>query len=412
MAHRKLAVLLVLTASMLTALFTASSAFAWTVEMTAVPKLKRTYAWKVEKSVSQPAVTVKAGETVDVTYSVTATPTGSVDSDWSVSGRATMTEDPTIGIGTVDIFVLPEDFVTTVTCVPVPPSTLEDGMVCDYSSPLPDAADGRQAQLRVRHDAGQRGLRVPFDFDTAVIDQVDETVTVTDSMGGTLGTVNAADGAKTFTYTKTLGPYTTAECGTKTVPNTAAYTAGDTGATASASANVAVTITCPPPPEPKCALPSLVWGFIALVGPTHFNALLPVSLGTAGGAKTVNVTSMNQALMVFAQELLTTNGISLLQTELLAAKLNAATGRNVSSIAATIAAADAFLATTSSSSWSSLTSTKKSQVNGWMNALEAYNNQCIPDHPGVPGDHKCKRHWDKPDHDWGKWKWHKMDWDD
>lgn len=405
--------MLILAASIVAALFTASSALAWTVEMTAVPKLKRTHSWKIEKSVSRSALTLKAGETADVTYSVTATPTGSVDSDWSVSGRVTMSDDPGININTVEVYVLPEDYVATVACVPVPPSTLENGMACDYSSPLPNTAAGREAQLRAQQVNGnRRGMKVPFDFADAVVDQVDESVTVTDSMGGTLGTVNAADGAKTYTYTKTIGPFTAAECGSKTVDNTAAYTTGDSATTGSASAAVDVTITCPPPPPPKCALPSLVWGYTALVGPAQFKTLLPVPLGTAGGSKTVNVTTVNQALMVFAQELLTTNGISLLGTELLAAKLNAATGRDVSSIAATMAAADAFLATTSSSSWSGLSSSAKAQVNGWMNALEAYNNQCIPDKGGGGGNHPCKKHWDKPGHDWGKWKWNKWDWDD
>ena len=60
--------------------------------MTAQTSLKRTYSWKIEKSVSQAAVTLAAGETADVTYSVTVTPTGSVDSDWAVSGHVTMQE--------------------------------------------------------------------------------------------------------------------------------------------------------------------------------------------------------------------------------------------------------------------------------------------------------------------------------
>ena len=71
-------------------------------------------------------------------------------------------------------------------------------------------------------------------------------------MGGALYSANAADGPKTFTYTKTIGPYTTAQCGAKTINNTATYTAVDSRATGSASAAVAVTVTRPPPPPPKC----------------------------------------------------------------------------------------------------------------------------------------------------------------
>ena len=68
-----------------------------------------------------------------------------------------------------------------------------------------------------------RNVHTAFDFSNATVNLVDESVTVTDSMGGTLGTVNAADGPKTFTYTKTIGPYAAAECGQKTVDNTATF---------------------------------------------------------------------------------------------------------------------------------------------------------------------------------------------
>jgi hypothetical protein len=401
-------------ASIGTALLTASSALAWSVTMTAEPKLKRTHSWQIEKSVSQSALTLKAGETADVTYTVTATPTGSVDSDWSVSGSVLMTEDPNITVATLRVLIEPDDTLAPVECVPAPfPVELGvEGLKCDYYSTLPDASGPRNAWMRATQINGNiRNARATFDFSNPIVDSVDETVTVTDSMGGTLGTVNAADGPKTYTYTKTIGPFTTAQCGQQTVNNTAVYTAGDSGATGNASAAVDVTVTCPPPPTPKCQLPSLVWGFAAAIGPHYFSSLLPVSLGTAGGAKTVNVSTAMQVILVSAQELMTTNGIALLQTELLAAKLNAATGRDVSSIASTMAAADEFLAANGTSAWSSFSSSKKSQVNGWVNTLEAYNNKCIPDHGH--GDHDyCKKHWDKPDHDWKKWKWHKFDWDD
>ena len=65
------------------------AASAWTVTLTAKPHLKRTYSWQIEKSVDQPAVTLKAGETADVTYTVEAFLIGSVDSDWGVTGPVT-----------------------------------------------------------------------------------------------------------------------------------------------------------------------------------------------------------------------------------------------------------------------------------------------------------------------------------
>ena len=258
-------------------------------------------------------------------------------------------------------------------------------------------------------NGNQRSLKTPFDFSNPTVNQVDESVTVTDSMGGTLGTVNAADGPKTFTYTKTIGPYTAAQCGSKTVDNTATYTTVDTATAGSASTAVAVTVTCPPPPPPKCALPSLVWKFVGLLGPNYFKTLLPQTLGTAGGPKSVNVTTTLQGMSILFKEWISTNVVDLLATEQLAAKLNAASGRDVSSIAATMAAVDAFLATHNASSY--LSYAEKNQVKAWtIDAREVQQ----PVHPGRRSgdDNPCSRHWDKPGHDWGKWNWKKFDWDD
>ena len=94
--------------------------------MTANPHLKRTYSWKIEKSVSQAAVTLAPGATADVTYTVVATPTGSVDSDWGVKGHVSMLEeifpqpDPAPVVNTVNVTIQPDAAVAPVTCVPAP----------------------------------------------------------------------------------------------------------------------------------------------------------------------------------------------------------------------------------------------------------------------------------------------------
>ena len=217
--------LLVLCIAAGVALLVASSALAWTVTMTANTSLKRTYSWKIEKSVSQASVTLAPGATANVSYSVTATPTGSVDSDWAVSGHVHMSEeifpqpDPAPVVNTLNVTIQPDDLAAPVTCVPSPfPVDLDtNSLHCDYAAPLPDASGPRDAHMRAQQVNGnQRSLKTPFDFSNPTVNLVDESVTVTDSMGGTLGTVNAADGPKTFTYTKTIGPYTAAQCGSKT----------------------------------------------------------------------------------------------------------------------------------------------------------------------------------------------------
>jgi hypothetical protein len=420
--HRKLAALLALSTTIVAALLAASSAFAWTVTMTANPKLKRSYTWTIDKSVSQSAITLKAGETADVTYTVTATPSAPVDSDWTVDGAVNMTRDPEIDVAFMNVYVtelnVSDDrgsIPATVMCnMPFPVDLGVAGLACTWS--VPPLVDGRarSANMRARQAlpdgslGDHRTAQVDFAFydgatTVAAVNLVDESVTLTDSMTGALGTANAADGPKTITYTKTIGPFTTAECGTKKIDNTAAFSTVDTGATASDTASVDVTITCPPP-APKCPLPSLIWKFVALLGPNYVKTLLPQSLGTAGGTKSVSVTSTSQAMSILFKEWTSSNVVDLLSAELLAAKLNQASGRDVSSIASTIAAADAFLATKNASS--SLSSSEKTMVKGWTAKLEEYNNKCFD------FDLHCGKHWYKPDHDWHKWNWKKFDWDD
>jgi hypothetical protein len=382
------------------------SAWAWSVSMTAQPALKRTHSWKIEKSASHTTLSLKKGESATVTYSVTVSPAAApVDSDWSVSGTMSMAEDPKVSVASVVFRVLPEEDLMTWSCMPAtfPVELGIEGLDCNFSSPLPDAAP-RQAWMRaVNTDGGIRNATAPIDFATATVNEVDECVDVTDSMAGALGTVCAADAPKTFTYSTTIGPFS--ECGSKTVNNTASYKTNDTGATGSASDSVAVTVTDCEPPKPKCPLPSLVWKFVSIIGPSHVKPLLPITLGTSGGAKSVVVTSTLQSAAILGAELYSTNLVALLKTELLAAKLNQAAGRDVSSIAGAMAAADAFLAAYDTSSY--LSSSQKTHAKSLTAQLEAYNNKCF-----TFNHDWCKKHWDKPDKDWHKWNWKKFDWDD
>jgi hypothetical protein len=389
---RKRTRLIVLCTAAGAALVVASSALAWTVTMTAQTSLKRTYSWDIEKSVSQEAVTLKAGETANVTYAVTVTPTGPVDSDWAVSGKVTMSEevfpqpDPAPVVNTVSVTILPDELAAPVACVPSPfPVDLDtNSLVCDYWAPLPDASGPRDAWMRATQVNGNaRSVHTAFDFSNPTVSLVDESVTVTDTMGGTLGTVNAADGPKTFTYTKTVGPYTAAQCGQHTVDNTASFLTNDSGATGSADADVDVTVVCLPPP-PGCTHTIGYWKTHAGFGPQAdvVTPLLPIWLGTAAGAKSINVLTAAKAVSLLKMEgsngvKAASNGINKLYAQLLGAKLSGADGADSSVIAGVIAAADAFLAGNDSSSWSGLTKAQQDTVNGWMSSLDDYNNGLV-----------------------------------
>jgi hypothetical protein len=382
-------VLAVTVAVVAAALVAVPSALAWTVDMTAQAKLKRTHAWKIEKSVDAQAVTLKAGETADLTYAVTVSSTGSTDSNWGVDGTITMSDDPLITIGTLGVEIVlttvneQNPIPATVTCVPSPfPVNLGTaGLVCQYSALLPDATT-RIAYMRARTTAGNfRTATAPVDFATASVEQVDECVAASDSMTGALGNVCAGDAPRTFTYTKTIGPFTTAQCGTHTVDNTARYVAGDTGATGSSSVSTEVTVVCEPPPGPACTRTIGYWKTHAGFGPQAdvVTPLLPVTLGTPGGAKSVTVTTAALAVQLLSMEgtngvKSASNGINKLYAQLLGAKLNAKSSADTSSVAAVIAAADAFLATHDTLSWKSLSKAQQAQVNAWMSALDAYNN--------------------------------------
>ena len=108
----------------------------------------------------------------------------------------------------------------------------------------------------------------------------------------------------------------------------------------------------------------------------------PILLGNVGGAKTVTVSDAATAFAILSFNYsvagnMTTgpsNGITKLYAQLLGAKLNGRNGADLSSIQATITAADAFLSTKNQSDWNSLTKAKKNQVIAWMSALDAYNN--------------------------------------
>jgi hypothetical protein len=251
--QRKKLKLVVLCATVGTALLAAASASAWTVTLDAQPSLKRTHSWKIEKKASKSSLTLKKGESATVGYSVTVSQVGApVDSDWSVSGTLEMSEDPDITINSVVFRIEPELIVASQSCMPVtfPVELGIEGLKCTYSAPLPDAGPRTTWMRATRGDGGFRNARAAIDFSTATVNEVDECVTVTDSMAGALGTVCAADAPKTFTYTRTIGPFS--ECGSKTVNNTAVYKGVDSAASGSASASVAVTVTCPPPPPPPC----------------------------------------------------------------------------------------------------------------------------------------------------------------
>jgi len=113
--------------------------------------------------------------------------------------------------------------------------------------------------------------------------------------------------------------------------------------------------------------------------------LLPIWLGTAGGTKSMNVTTAQMAVDILSQKVYGApkNGITKLYAQLLGAKLNMVSGAEGAEIAAAVAAADAFLATYDYAAWDGLTKDQKNMVLGWQYTMDQYNNGFVgPAHCG------------------------------
>jgi len=177
-------------------------------------------------------------------------------------------------------------------------------------------------------------------------------------------------GPATLTYNVQL-TNVSAPCNTHLpVVNTATLREGDTGQTHTASATVDVYTG---PCAQGCTLTIGYWKNHARAIPQY----LPIWLGNAGGAQSVQVTSAAQAVALLNMSGDASNGINKLYAQELAAKLNIASGADGSAVAGTISAADSFLATHNSASWNGLTPAEQQQVLTWMTTLDNYNNGLI-----------------------------------
>lgn len=141
----------------------------------------------------------------------------------------------------------------------------------------------------------------------------------------------------------------------------------------------------PDEPHGGCTRTIGYWKTHAGFGPQAdvVTPLLPIWLGTPGGANSIQVTTAQMAVDILSQKVYGApkNGITKLYAQLLGAKLNLASGAEGFSISAAMTAADAFLATHYYTSWNSLTSAEKNMVLGWQYTMDQYNNGFVgPEH--------------------------------
>ena len=200
---------------------------------------------------------------------------------------------------------------------------------------------------------------------------------------GALGTVNAADGPKTFTYTKTVGPTPRLSAVEHKVDNTASFLTNDSGATGSADAGRRRDGDLPAPSARLHAHDRLLEDARRLrpAGRRRDGAAADLAWHRRWGEEHQRP-DCGEAVSLLDKEgsngvADSSNGINKLYAQLLGAKLSGADGADGSVVASVIAAADAFLAGNNSSNWGGLTKAQQATVNGWMTSLDNYNNGLV-----------------------------------
>ncbi|MBI3537144.1 MAG: hypothetical protein HY070_06275, partial [Chloroflexi bacterium] len=354
--------------------------YALNVTKDARTSFKRTYTWTIAKAADQTSLTLALNESFLVNYKVTVNAT-SRDSDFAVSGTIAVVNPAPISAKINSVAdVVSTGIVANVNCGVAFPYSLGAGqtLTCAYNTSLPDATTRTNTATATLQNSPSGTTNfagnASVDFTNATRTDVDKSINVNDSLQGALGTVTAGVDTlpKVFSYARSIGAYST--CGSYIVNNVASFRASDSGANGSASWTVNVNVPCK-----GCALTIGYWKTHAGFGPQAdmVTRLLPQWLGTAGGAKSVQVTTASQAVTLLSMSSDSSNGINKLYAQLLGTKLNIANGADGSTVSKTISDADKFLATHNANDWSALSSRDKNTVLGWASTLDNYNNGLI-----------------------------------
>ena len=366
---------------------------------------QKTYDWTIDKSVSPESLTIERNASQNLTYTITVTRSLASQTDViGVSGQICVTnggDRTTENLKLVDQVEYKDgsgqfQSLPGATQTIIPAQQLGPGQSQCYNyqiffTPVPGATYRNSVKVTITNHSGHLGTEFgpnpKADFSlppSPAIVEFDENASVTDTPTCPTGftCTPAASGPWYFTDSDrvvftTQVTNTSALCDTYyNLDNTATLTESDTGQQHHDSATVSIyTGQC----ARGCTLTIGYWkthaGFTGR-NPDRVSQFLPIWLGTPNGAKSVEVTTAAQAANILSMNSCDgpSNGITKLYAQLLAAKLNIGNGADGSAAAATIAAADAFLATYGCDAWSSLARAQKNQVLGWATTLDNYNN--------------------------------------
>jgi hypothetical protein len=175
------------------------------VSKTASTSLTRTWQWTIDKSVTPDNWDLFNGDSGTSDYTVTVTKTGSVDSNWAVSGTISVhnpssTTSATI-TGVTD--TITGSINATVSCGVTFPHVLTAGntLNCTYSSALPDGTNRTNTATATTSGAiGGGSGSAAVDFSTATLTEINPSVNVSDTNGGSWAFSNSGSVSYTRTF--------------------------------------------------------------------------------------------------------------------------------------------------------------------------------------------------------------------
>lgn len=238
--------------------------YAPVVSKDAHTSLTRQYAWSIDKSADQTALTLSIGQQYLVNYSVTVDVTGFTDSNWAVSGTITVTNPhPSAAMAVSLSDTISPSINAVLDCGGTLNVPANGSATCGYSASLPNA-NTRTNTVTVTFNSINFTATAEVNFSSPTVNEVDECITVTDDQYGSLGTVCRNEAPKTFNYSHSVGPY--GACGSYQYTNIASFVTNDTGATGSDSWTVDVTVPCG-----GCTLTQGYWKTHSIYGPAPYD---------------------------------------------------------------------------------------------------------------------------------------------
>ena len=357
------------------------------------------YDWNIQKSVNPTHMTIPMGQSGSVTYTLTPSRAEiSLINQYRVAGQicvtntgAATTQDLKI-VDTVQYKVGEDSFVDLAgaSLTLLPSDQILPGQTQCYTygivfTPVPEAEYRNAARITLTnysdHSGEEFGMEVKADFSLpempTELGEVDAEAVVTDSLNCPTGFTCTPPEVGPFSFTGSdpiqwteIIQNISAVCnGSSELTNNVTLTEKNTGQQRVASATVALsTGSCP---GINCTRTIGYWKN----HPKKIKPFLPIWLGTGMG-KSIQVTTVSQAVDILNRTKYGTssNGISKLYAQLLAANLNIKNGADPSAVAAILLEINNFLASYDWRDWKRLTEDQKQTVLGWKTILDNYNN--------------------------------------